>query len=60
VSHTVVFTFCLLRSMAGHTDTEVTLEMGLRIFLEAFSLPGEAQVIARILEIFAEMFYKSW
>ena len=38
--------------------TGLTLDMALRVYLESFFLPGEAQKIARILEVFAERYYK--
>ncbi|CAN6441526.1 unnamed protein product [Victoria cruziana] len=37
--------------------TNMTLDIALRNFLETFRLPGEAQKIQRVLEVFAEKFY---
>ena len=36
----------------------LTLDMALRMYLESFFLPGEAQKIGRILEVFAEKYHR--
>lgn len=36
----------------------MTIDGSLRLFLEGFKLPGEAQKISRILENFAEVYYQ--
>ncbi|KAJ3686891.1 hypothetical protein LUZ61_016055 [Rhynchospora tenuis] len=38
--------------------TSVILDTALRTFLETFRLPGEAQKIQRIIEVFSEKFFK--
>jgi hypothetical protein len=36
------------------------LDEALRVFLSAFRLPGEAQIISRIVETFADHWHKSF
>lgn len=53
--------FCIqtLHAFAGTFDFHgMNLDTALRLFLETFRLPGEAQKIQRILEAFSERYYE--
>ncbi|KAK1389817.1 ARF guanine-nucleotide exchange factor GNOM-like [Heracleum sosnowskyi] len=53
--------FCIqvLQEFACTFDFEgMNLDIALRVFLETFKLPGEAQKIHRVLEAFAERYYE--
>ncbi|KAM7250010.1 hypothetical protein ACFE04_021893 [Oxalis oulophora] len=53
--------FCIqvLHEFARTFDfQDMNLDMALRLFLEAFRLPGEAQKIHRVLEAFSERYYE--
>ncbi|KAL8120946.1 ARF guanine-nucleotide exchange factor GNOM-like isoform X2 [Apium graveolens] len=53
--------FCVqvLQEFARTFDFEgMNLDIALRVFLETFKLPGEAQKIHRVLEAFAERYYE--
>jgi brefeldin A-resistance guanine nucleotide exchange factor 1 len=53
--------FCLhvLEEFARTFDfSEMGIDAALRVFLESFRLPGEAQKISRVLEAFAERYYQ--
>ena len=52
------FNVAVLGAYARAFDfADITLDKALRAFLDGFKLPGEAQKISRILEVFADRYY---